>query len=418
MSEFGSYLGTMTAGAATLLVLLAGGAAEALTEADVDAAAAKAHRGIRTVVRRLAATNLAGRDNDTPGSVTAQTWLVRKLKRLGQGAIVGVAGDTAYRQPFESSGQRGTNLLAVIRGRELPDEYVVVGAHYDHLDSRSDANGHCAARATPGSAVCNGATDNATGVAAVLAAGKAVRKLPTPPRRSIVLALWDAEEDGLVGSQHYVANPPVPLAAITAYVNFDIQGAVLLPSLRDTSFAVGAETGGGILETIVDDAVNAEGIDTLRLSYIFGQYRSDYVSFGEAGVPTVFFSDSTGGCYHTVLDDPSVVSYPKLIRQSHVGFRTAIALAETSTPPVFSPASATLAEYDDAVAIAATVRRGMADVALLPPGDHAALEQADATLQALVAAGSAAFDAADAATLLRITVQLVELLTRIPCQRF
>src|SRR5207253_4202264 len=120
--------------------------------------------------------------------------------------------------------------------------------HYDHLDTRSNADGACSTGRPPGGAVCHGATDNAAGVAAVVAIGRALRRLPTPPRRSVVLALWDAEEDGLVGSIYYVNHPAVPLASTVAYVNFDIQGANLLPSLRGTSFAVSAETGGSVLQ--------------------------------------------------------------------------------------------------------------------------------------------------------------------------
>src|SRR5438309_596742 len=175
----------------------------------------------------------------------------------------------------------------------------MIGAHYDHLGTRSAADGSCHARGTPGGHVCNGATDNAAGVAATLAIGEALRSLPTPPRRSVILALWDAEEDGLLGSLYYVNNPVVPLANTVAYVNFDIQGANLLPSLRRTSFAVGPETGGAVLEDVLRAAVAAEGLGTRPLSYIFGQLRSDYANFVARQVPTVFFSDATGGCYHT-----------------------------------------------------------------------------------------------------------------------
>jgi Zn-dependent M28 family amino/carboxypeptidase len=85
----------------------------------------------------------------------------------------------------------------------------------------------------------------------VLGVGRALTNLSQPPRRSVVLALWDAEEDGLVGSLYYVLHPLVPLAKTIAYVNFDIQGANLLPTLRRMSFAVGAETGGSALGTFV-----------------------------------------------------------------------------------------------------------------------------------------------------------------------
>ena len=131
-------------------------------------------------------------------------------------------GDAAFLQPFD----RGTNILAIIPGRELPDEYVIVGAHYDHTGSSCRT-------ADPTNTICNGATDNATGVAAVLAVGERLALVPGGPRRSVVLALWDAEEDGLRGSRAYVDAPLVPLEQTVAYVNLDIQGANLLPSLRE-----------------------------------------------------------------------------------------------------------------------------------------------------------------------------------------
>ena len=219
------------------------------------------------------ADRLAGRDNDTPESAVAQTWLIRRLRRAGKGLNPTGLKDEAFRQRFTLNGQTGANLLAVVRGKELPDEYVIVGGHYDHLDTRSNASGHCSARGTPGGEVCNGATDNAAGTAVVLAIGRTLRK--HPPRRSVILALWDAEEDGLVGSLYYVNNPLVPLAQTVAYVNFDIQGSNLLPSLSGTSFAVGPETG-TTLTAIVQAAALGEAFGTLPISYIFGQLRSDY----------------------------------------------------------------------------------------------------------------------------------------------
>src|SRR5690606_7570774 len=123
------------------------------------------------------------------------------------------------------------------------------------------------------------------------------------------------EEDGLLGSRHYAQNPLVPLAATAAYLNFDLLGANLLPSLRDYSFAVGSESGGAFLSDAVDDAVAAVGLKTQRVSAIFGQGRSDYIHFLNARVPIVFFGDSSGPCYHEPGDDPEIVDIGKLEMQ-------------------------------------------------------------------------------------------------------
>ena len=74
----------------------------------------------------------------------------------------------------------------------------------------------------------------------------------------MILAAWDREEDDLGGSKYYVDHPLVPLAKTVAYVNFDIQGANLLPSLQNNSFAVGAETGGATLTSTREELDRGE----------------------------------------------------------------------------------------------------------------------------------------------------------------
>ncbi len=408
----------MKASVAIAVLVLAAGPAGALTPAEIEAGAARANYCLRTVVRRLASPLYAGRDNDTPQSALAQTYLIRRLERLGPGLDATQTGDAAYRQPFVHGGQTGTNLLAVIPGSALPDEYVVVGAHYDHLDTRSAGDGfHCSARGTPGGPVCNGATDNAAGVAAVLAIGKALRRLPMPPERSVVLALWDAEEDGLIGSNYYVNHPVVPLGATVAYVNFDIQGANLLPSLHGTSFAVSAETGGTVLQDVVAAAAGAEGLGTRQLSYIFGQLRSDYANFVAGQVATVFFSDATGGCYHTTGDDVRVVDFVKLRAQSRLAFRVVATLAETATPPAYIPPNPSLATWDDAVVLHDVVATGLADLALFSTDDQALIQGVENELAGIVNDGPALFDNTDVGALLADAVNVLDALGRLGCRR-
>jgi hypothetical protein len=399
-----------------LAVALCALPASALTQADLDAGARGATNGLRTVVRRLASDALRGRDNATPESTLAQTFLLRRLRRLGRGLDTSRRGLDAYRQPFDRAGQTGTNLLAVVRGRERPEEYVMVGAHYDHLDSRSRPDGTCSRTVEPGGAVCHGATDNATGVAAVLAIGRALRGLRTPPRRSVVLALWDAEEDGLVGSLHYVNAPLVPLAQTVGYVNFDILGADLLPSLARTTFAVGAETGGTVLPALVGAAVVAEGALVVQpVSFIFGQLRSDYANLVAHGVPTVFFSDSTGPCYHTTGDELARVDFAKLRAQSRIAFRVVAGLAEGTTPPAYAAPNPALAVYADATRVEQVLASAAADLALFAPDDQMLLAGIRADLDAIVADGPAAFDADRVTRLLADTLQSVAALQRLGC---
>jgi hypothetical protein len=399
------------------LALLLATSAHAITQADIDRAAEHANNGLRSVIMKLASRTLAGRDNATPESLLAQTYLIRKLRRLGVGLNGGGTDDAAYKQPFTYFGQTGTNLVAVMPGTDLAGEYVMIGAHYDHLDTRSDGTGHCFANGAPGGDICNGAADNAAGVAATLAIARAIKRIG-PPRRSVILAFWDAEEDGLNGSGFYAANPLVPNAAVKGYINFDIQGANLLPSLKTTSFAIGAETGGSAYQAFVDDAVAAEGLGTQQLSYIFGQLRSDYVNLVGVGIPTVFFTDANNGCYHTVNDDPQFVDFGKLRLQTHIAFRTALDLTETDTPPTFVPTNPALATFTDLQRVAALVLATQADLALFPPADQTLIANTNTTLQAILADGPGAFDGTDVGVLLSSAINTVNALRHVTCSKF
>jgi len=192
-------------------------------------------------VHYLADDSYAGRNNGSVGSAHARSYLIGGLRLLGAQPVGG--GDAASADPeaYEHAFIGGTNIVAVLPGTDLADEHVLVGAHYDGL-------GSACRTADAADTICNGATDNATGVAVVMDIARELSR--HAHRRSVIIALWDREEDGLLGSRAFVQAPPVPLESIKTYVNFDIQGANLLPSLRDTSFAIGAETGGPALRSL------------------------------------------------------------------------------------------------------------------------------------------------------------------------
>jgi Zn-dependent M28 family amino/carboxypeptidase len=326
---------------------------------------------------------------------------------MARGLNTSASGDAAYLQAITG----GTNVVAVIPGTDLADQYVVVGAHYDHL---GDA---CPTTSCSQDTIFNGAIDNAAGVAAALAIGRAIAARPTKPRRSVILAFWDREEDGLVGSSHYVAHPLAPLAKTVGYVNFDIQGSNVLPSLRDTTFAVGAESGGARLQQMVAAASGAQSLDTAMLSSIFGQNRSDYVNFTGASVPTVFFTDATGPCYHTVDDELEVVDFHKLDAQIATALAVTRQLAGTADPPAFA-AGTPLATYDDAVAAGAVVNRAYADVGRFSATDRQTLTQVRADVQRLVDEGRAAFGSDDVGVLLSDAARFVEVLSHGTCSGF
>jgi Zn-dependent M28 family amino/carboxypeptidase len=353
---------------------------------------------------KLASDELAGRNNGSAGSALARDYVLSQLRQLGVGANEGESGDAAYLQPFAG----GTNVVAVIPGTDLADEYVMVGAHYDGLGSGCFTP-------DPPDTICNGATDNATGVAAVLDIAR--RTARTPLRRSLIIALWDREEDGLLGSRYYAQNPLVPLADTVGYVNFDILGANLTPALRNTTFAVGAESGGSELSSMVQAAVAEESLDTMMVSIIFGQGRSDHASLLAVGVPTVFFSDSTGPCYHTTKDDIGAVDFAKLHRQITTAHRVTIALGTTDVPPTFVPGTP-LATFDDAIAAARVIERTLADLARFSPADQQSLLDGADVVRKILDEGRAAFGADDVGALLVAAGNFVTIMTHGPCSGF
>ncbi|MCJ2188578.1 M28 family metallopeptidase [Novosphingobium sp. 2638] len=173
------------------------------------------------------------------------------------------------------------NVVGVLPGKTRPDEYVLYSAHWDHL-------GHCTPDAT-GDDICNGAVDNATGVAALTAIAKANAEAGAAARSQVFLAVT-LEESGLLGSEYYAANSIYPLDHTVGGVNMD----ALLPSPRARSYAM---TGGDksdltsvFRDTLADEGLSEVPEDHSERGYY---YRSDHFSFAKRGVPMFDVSRST-----------------------------------------------------------------------------------------------------------------------------
>lgn len=176
------------------------------------------------------------------------------------------------------------NVLGVIPGSdpELQDEAVIYTAHHDHLGvGTPDASGD---------EIYNGAMDNASGVAQVLAIGKAIQALPEPPRRSILLAFVGAEEQGLLGSKFYAGNPTFPPGKIAANLNYD--GGNIWGHTHDVTFiGLGKSTIDQIVESIAAEQGRVVKPDQFADRGYF--YRSDQFSFAKIGVPAMYLDTGT-----------------------------------------------------------------------------------------------------------------------------
>ncbi|MFK7732251.1 MAG: M28 family metallopeptidase [Pseudomonadales bacterium] len=279
-------------------------------------------------VRKLTeAEVMQGRLPGSAGSLAAQNFIIERVSPHARG-LMGGTGSNSYKQFYNG----GTNILAVVPGTDLANEYVMVGAHFDHLGSRCDT-------ARSSDVVCDGASDNATGVAAAIDIAKRMTDEKFQGRRSLILAFWDQEEFGLLGSRHYVNNPVKPLNNVVAYINFDILGTNVMPNMLESSLIIAAESGGNVLQNAMQEALNASEIAYRQLTSSFGNRLSDHTNFLSAGVPSVFFTDGIGACYHTAQDEFETIDFRKLEKQIDVASGLTRRLLNSNAKPRFQTAA-------------------------------------------------------------------------------
>jgi hypothetical protein len=186
------------------------------------------------------------------------------------------------------------NVAAVRPGSDpmLRDEYVVVGAHFDHLGWGGDGSLSPDERA-----VHNGADDNASGTAGLLEIARLMAEGPRP-QRSVLFLGFNGEEKGLWGSARYVAEPTVSIESMVAMLNLDMVGRLATGDL--TIFGVGTAEE---MEDLISTA-NASLTDPLEYGTSPDGYgASDHASFYEAGVPVLHFFTNTHQDYHRPSDD-------------------------------------------------------------------------------------------------------------------
>ncbi|MEQ5787758.1 M28 family peptidase [Erythrobacter sp. NFXS35] len=201
--------------------------------------------------------------------------LSEAAKQKGFEAVpLGMTASTSFESDFRSF--TSNNIIGILPGSEAPDEYVLHTAHWDHL-------GRCTP-APDGDDICNGAVDNATGTAALVALAEAHAKAG-PPRRSLVFLAVTAEESGLLGAYYYAANPVYPLDRTVGGINMDAF-QVAGPAKDVTVVGPGKSQ----LDRFLDAALKADGrVATANPKPEAGYYyRSDHFAFAKEGVPMLY----------------------------------------------------------------------------------------------------------------------------------
>jgi hypothetical protein len=223
-------------------------------------------------------------------------------------------------KPLPGRGQK--NVLGIWRGVDpkLKDEYVVLGAHYDHV-----GRGLQGSNGGKRGEIHNGADDNASGTSTLLDIAEAMRE--TKPKRSFLLIWFDAEEKGLLGSAHWCATPTVPLEQVVAMINLDMVGRN-----AETKIAAGLEKEDKKPKYVKLAAVLQEAERRFRIKFDWDDadpfiQRSDQWSFIQKGVPAAFFFGGLHADYHTERDDVEKINFPKEELIGKIAFWIAMRLA-------------------------------------------------------------------------------------------
>jgi hypothetical protein len=248
-------------------------------------------------VRYLADDALGGRRAGTPGEQCAAEFIASRFRRIG----LRPAGENeTYFQSLSlasavnphAPGGTGRNVLGALPGRDLERraEWIVIGAHYDHLGT-----GGFGSLAPNETAVHNGADDNASGVAAMLRAAELLAG-GEAPARSVLFAAFTGEESGLLGSAHFMSNPTLASGRIVAMINLDMVGR-----LGDGALIVSGVDTAEEWQSLLDPAAARAGVKLATRGEGFGP--SDHTSFYLKDVPVLHVFTNTHGDYHKPSDD-------------------------------------------------------------------------------------------------------------------
>lgn len=288
--------------------------------ATINRQSAEAH------IEFLASDLLEGREAGYPSGQIAAQYIESYLKTLG----LSPWDDNSYRQPFDAyrkeRQRKGrytvtpdsiseikkdgvfqrlalTNVLAKIEGKN-PEEYVVIGSHFDHLGMDPLLNGD---------KVYNGADDNASGVAALLQIARAFVASGQQPERTVIFALWDGEEKGLLGSEYFMQQWSNP-EQIKGYINFDMIGRNNDENNPEkvVYFYTAAHPD---FEKWLKDEISQRGLQ-LKPDYRAWDNPvggSDNSSFAKRNIPIIWYHTDAHPDYHLPSDHPEKINYEKTV---------------------------------------------------------------------------------------------------------
>ena len=268
-----------------------------------------------------------GRETGTLGQKRAVTFLREFYQNRN---IKAAQGTSDYFQSMELD-IKGTpvqteNVVAIIEGSTLPEEYIVISSHLDHEGIK---NGK----------IYNGADDDGSGSVALLEIAEAFQaavEAGNGPKRSIIFLHVSGEEKGLLGSRYYTDNPLYPLANTVANLNIDMVGRTDPKRESDNDnyiYLIGSNRLSTELHQ-VSEAANKATVN-LTLDYTYNAeddpnrfyFRSDHYNFAKNNIPVIFYFNGTHADYHKPTDTVEKIRYDLLAQRAQLVFYTAWELA-------------------------------------------------------------------------------------------
>ncbi len=234
------------------------------------------------------------------------------------------------------------NVVAVYEGSDpvLKNEYVAVGAHYDHVGIGAPVNGD---------SIYNGADDDGSGTTAILAMAEALARTTPRPKRSVLFVWHCGEEKGLWGSKYFTRFPTVPLASVVAQLNIDMIGRSKKEG--DTNPANRNLTGANEIYVIgskmmstelgeLSERVNSSYLN-VSLNYKYDDpadperffFRSDHYNYAQKGIPIIFYFDGVHEDYHRPGDEADKIDYQKMERVTRTVYMTLWEIANLRQRP-------------------------------------------------------------------------------------
>ncbi|MBT8239256.1 MAG: M28 family peptidase [Croceitalea sp.] len=231
------------------------------------------------------------------------------------------------------------NVVAMIKGSEYPNEYLIISSHLDHIGVNADGQ------------INNGADDDGSGTVGLLEIAEAFKKAALAgkgPKRSVIFLHVTGEEKGLLGSKYYTDyDPIVPLSQTVANLNIDMIGRIDPKRKGDRNYIylIGSDKLSTELH-ILSERINKK-YTNITLDYTYNDendpnrfyYRSDHYNFAKNNIPIIFYFNGTHSDYHRPGDTPDKINYDLLKNRTQLVFHTAWEVANRENKVVVDKAA-------------------------------------------------------------------------------